>query len=265
MSRFGIALFFAVTSIASPAGADGIPPPPALTDIGVDDRTGERAPTDVELVDTRGRSVRLGDYFTAGKPVLLVLVYSQCAMLCNLVLRGLADVIRAMESRPDADYQLVAVSIDPEATPHTAARQQATVCAAAQIATEHWPFLTGGESAIRELAGGLGFRYARDPRSGQIAHPSVVFVLTPDGTIAHYLHGVRYPPDVVERALYRSRAGRLDDAPGPFETALSCFRFDPTRRRYGPLVFGILRGLAIALVIGLSVCALFLHRKERSP
>lgn len=265
MNRLAPALALSLsTTLAGLAAAEGIPQPPALTDIGVDDRTGSTVPGDIELVDESGRAVRLGGYFRAGTPVLLVLVYSECAMLCNLVLRGLAAAVDELEVRPGMDYQLVTVSIDPEATPHTAARQQAALSAAARVAPKHWPFLTGDHAAIATLAEALGFRYARDPRTGQIAHPSVVFVLSPDRVITQYLHGVRYPPRDVERALERARTGTIEDA-GPFEAALSCFRFDPTRRKYGPFVYGVLKVLAAALLISMGGCALWLRQRERRP
>jgi len=258
-----LAMLVTVLSLPRPARADGVGPPPALEEVGVDDHVGDRIPLDTELVDTAGERRRLGDYFEDGKPVILVLAYSRCAMLCNLVLRGLAKAVPEMNERPGEDYELVTVSIDPKETPHTASRHQATIAEAAGVSTDRWPFLSGDEEAIERLADALGFRYARDPRSGQIAHPSVVFVLTEDGTLAQYLQGVRYTPDQVDGALAAARAGTVTENTGALASVLSCFRFDPTRRKYGTVIAGAVTGLGVVLVLVVGAGVAWLVRRER--
>ena len=124
----------------------------------------------------------------------------------------------------------------------------------------------GGEDLVFDLdrlAGALGFHYARDPASGQIAHPSVVFVLTPDGILSQSLQGIRYEPADVEQALARARAGTPSKPNGALDAVLNCFRFDPTRRKYGWLIVLGLQGLAAALVLGLCAAGWLLIRKGR--
>ncbi len=45
-------------------------------------------PLDLAFHDEEGQEVKLGDYFGA-KPVILVLAYYRCPMLCTQVLNGL--------------------------------------------------------------------------------------------------------------------------------------------------------------------------------
>ncbi len=264
MSRaVALALLCGVLGLAAVARADGPPPPPPLTDIGVDDKAGALLPADLPLVDARGRARRLGDFLQPHKPLLLVLAYSRCSVLCNLVLRGMADAVRQMKSRPDADYTIVTVSIDPAETPDSAARYQAVIAAKADVPETAWPFLTAGQQAIDTLTGTLGYRYARDEASGQIAHPSVIFVVSPDGRLAQYIEGTQYAPADVERALALAASGTVTEDSGVLASLLSCFRFDPTRRKYGPLIVGALQTLAVMLILGLLVTTLVLLRKER--
>src|SRR4249920_343340 len=65
-----------------PAASERIP---ILNDAGVDQKLGSQVPADVALVDEQGQDVRLGQFFGT-RPVLLVLAYYQCPMLCNEVL-----------------------------------------------------------------------------------------------------------------------------------------------------------------------------------
>src|SRR5581483_7649508 len=74
---------------------------------------GARLPLATNLVDESGQTVTLGDYFTK-VPVILVLEYLRCTSLCGVTLRHLvADTFNDIPLRPQRDYQLVAISIDP--------------------------------------------------------------------------------------------------------------------------------------------------------
>ena len=64
-----------------------------LKQVGFDQRLNEQVPLDLEFVDDMGTAVRLGDYF-GQKPVILVLAYYRCPMLCTLVLNGLTQAMR---------------------------------------------------------------------------------------------------------------------------------------------------------------------------
>jgi protein SCO1/2 len=73
------------------------PLPPELEKVGIDEQLGETIPLDLEFVDEHGKSVRLRDYFTTGRPVVLNLGYYRCPMLCGLVLNGLVDAVAETE------------------------------------------------------------------------------------------------------------------------------------------------------------------------
>ena len=61
---------------------------PLLEKMRFDQRLNVQVPLDVPFVDETGKAVRLGDYFEK-KPVILVLAYFRCPMICTLVLNGL--------------------------------------------------------------------------------------------------------------------------------------------------------------------------------
>jgi protein SCO1/2 len=70
--------------------------PPVLREVGFDQRLDEQVPLDLAFRDEDDRPVRLGDYF-GDRPVILVLAYFKCPMLCTQVLNGL---VRAMLDMP---------------------------------------------------------------------------------------------------------------------------------------------------------------------
>lgn len=242
-------------------------PHPATANVGVDEHRGRRIPLALSFFrPDSGRRVRLEEYF-AKRPVVLVLAYSECPMLCNLVLDGLAKAVHEMRNAPGRDFSLLTISIDPEETKKAAvAKHHRLLTLIDRERDPHaWDYLTGERATIHRLAAALGFRYNKDPRSGQYAHPAVVFVLAPDGTIASYHYGLRQDPRDLDTALERARDGRIETASAASSLAdavLQCFRFDPARSKYGWVVTSLLRGGALALV-GIPLFALLWIRRRR--
>lgn len=257
-------IWFAWIGLAgtAPAAAQPAPPPP-VQGIGVDQRVGARVPLDLQFVDTSKQRVRLGDYFGDGKPVLLVMAYNRCPMLCSLVLDGVAEVLGKVDGEPGVDYRVITISIDPSETPDEAARKQAVFLERLDHAGERarWPFLVGQEQNIRALADSLGFRYAWDARTRQYAHPAVVFVLGPDGMISRYLQGVRLDAAVVESALRDAGHGRTGES--LIGSILSCFRFESAMQKYGRAIEIMFRVGALLIFAVVVAVLLLLFRRER--
>src|SRR5688572_22677334 len=61
-----------------PAQSEGNGLPPALNEIGIEQKLGEQLPLDTQVTDEDGRTVSLGSLFTSGRPVVLALVYYEC-------------------------------------------------------------------------------------------------------------------------------------------------------------------------------------------
>jgi protein SCO1/2 len=256
--RFALrALVFAVLVVtARPLAAEpGLPP--ELGEVDVVEHLGAKVPRDLSFVDSRGRSVRLGDYLDRGRPVVLTLVYFECPMLCGTVLSGLVKSLSSAGLVAGRDADLLTVSFDPADEPQGAERRRRHYLQAlgAPDTGPLWPFLTGAQTDIAALAEAVGFRYARVRRSSEFAHAAVVFVLTPDGTLSRYLYGFETPPRDLALALVEASAGKTGRTIDRF--LLHCYRYDPASRRYGLYVAGFLRtgGLIVfaALAAGLAV------------
>jgi protein SCO1/2 len=228
-------------------------------EIGLDEHVGARVPTDLPFTDSTHSQVTLGSYL-GKRPIVLVMAYARCTMLCSVVLRGLAEAIR----KTDGDYLPVVVSLDPSETPDEAARRQNKLLEMIghSGARDRWPYLVGDEAAVRALANTLGFRYAWDPDTKQYAHPAVVFVLTADGRVAEYVRGVTF--DGLGAAIRRAADGQLTTS--TTRDLLSCFHFDPSLRRYETkiaLLFKLGAGLVL-VTLGLMITALVVWERRRA-
>lgn len=243
--------------------AEAVTPARQLVEqVGFDQNLGAALPLDIAVRDETGREMRLGDLFGA-KPVVLGLVYYRCPVLCTLVERGLVSGLKPLSLEPGTDFEVVFVSIDPSETPAVAAERKREVLAeyGRPATADGWHFLTADEAAIEELAGAIGFRFARDPETGQYAHAAGLTVATPDGTLARYLYGVDFAPRDLKFSLLEASAGRIGSALD--KALLICFRYDANLGRYTAATMVILRIGATLTIVALAAFLFFALRRER--
>ena len=102
------------------AATDSTKLPPELQGIGIEQHLGAALPLDTTFRDEQGRTVALRQFF-GQRPVLLALVYYRCPMLCTQILSGVVSGLRPLTLTTGRDFDVIAISIDPEDTPQTAA------------------------------------------------------------------------------------------------------------------------------------------------
>jgi protein SCO1/2 len=236
-----------------------------VREVGIDQRLGERIALDTRFVDEGGRSVALAEYFGT-KPVVLVLAYNRCPMLCTQVLNGLVHALRAVDLEPGRDFEILTVSIDPRETSELAARTKASYVReyGREGAAAGWHFLVGPEESIRRLAGEVGFRYVHDPKTDEYAHASGFVVLTPSGVLSRYFYGLEHPAGDVRLALVESSEGRVGTLAD--QVLLLCYHYDPRTGRYGFAILNVLRALGVLTVLGIVAFVVFMSsRPRRAP
>jgi protein SCO1/2 len=232
---------------ASALEAAGWAPPPAA-----------RVPLALAFRDEAGRTRRLAALVTG--PTVLMLGYHGCANLCGATLDGLAAGLAGVPGQAGRDYQVLAVSVDPRESPADALARKLRYRGRPGAAA--WRFLVGDAPTIGQLTRAVGFRFAPDPASRQIAHPAGILVLAPDGRVSSYLGGVAFPPDQLGQALARARAG--DAHPSIPQVLLRCFHYDPAAAgAHDGQVLAALRLGGGAIVAGLLALVLLLVRRER--
>jgi protein SCO1/2 len=244
--------------------------PPAAQAVDIDEHLGGQVDRALAFTDDRGVHLTLGQALAGDRPAVIVLAYYHCPMLCGLVLRGLVDGLSKVGLRLGDDYQAITVSYDPRDTPEGARQKRASTLGGLGRSPEAeaddaraWPFLVGEDREIHALADELGIRYAHDARTDQFAHPAAAIVLTPDGRVSRYLYGIDFPPRDLRLALVEAGQGKTGTIVD--RVLLTCYRYDPSARRYGPFIFGFMRigGALILVVVAALLFALFRGERRR--
>jgi protein SCO1/2 len=250
-------------SSGAPSGTPTDLTPAALEDVRIEERLGNPVPLDAKLVDGTGAPFELSRAFDGKKPVVLVLVYYDCPMMCGLILSGAATAMRENGLVLGKDFEAVTISFDPEEKPAQAAERRRGYLQSLGLADSgrEWPFLVGTAAASRAVADAVGFHYAKDPVSGEWAHMAAIFVLTPGGKVSRYLYGIEYPAKDLRLALVEAAGGKVGTSFDRF--LLTCYRYDPASRKYEPYAWGFVRAGSILVLAALSSLIVGLVWRER--
>ena len=238
--------------------------PEELEGIGIVDKPGADIPRDVTLTGSDGREIVVGEYLDKEKPLVLVLAYYGCPMLCSLVLNGTMDTLKAMPEHAGKEFRVLVVSFDPRDKTDVAKQKRAAYVEAygRPVDEQAFEFAIGSESEVGRLADAVGFRYRWSEAEKQYAHAAGIFVITPEGKLSQALTGIRYEPADLSAAVGEARKGVWHS---PIKSALLyCFQFNPRTGKYVLAAGRAMRVGAAVTLVGLSFLLFRLLRSDRS-
>jgi protein SCO1/2 len=259
-SALAIALASAALSVAARA-EEAIPA--ELEGVGIEERPGAAVPLEVPLTDHRGRQVRLSRFFEGGKPVVLVLAYYQCPMICGLLIHGMTEGLKDLAWTAGKEYRLVVLSFDPRDSASVASDKRESYLEeyGRGVAEPGFDFLVGEEGSIRQVADSVGFHYRWDEPTQQYAHATGAFVLTPEGKVSRTLTGISFSPGDLRLALLEASQGKLGGAWD--QVLLFCFHYDPDARGYVLAARRVMTAGGALTILALGGFLALLWRRER--
>lgn len=270
-----LALAIGVLAVARPSGAQVIKDSlPETEGVMVKQKVGAGVPMDLRFTDSFGDEVRLGEMFDGKRPVLLILGYFDCPLLCDLIFTSTTDGLEEIGLDVGEDYRVLAVSFDHTNTREQAAEKRDFYATLYQRETprDAWVFCTSEAAQVRELASAVGYRYRFLPEQGEFSHPAAIMFLTPDGKVASYMEGVKFPPRDLQLALMDAGNGKIGTAFEQF--FFTCFHYDPDAGAWSMnakrvmKLGGLVTMLALMTCIGSLVLTNTLRRRhacESSP
>ncbi len=246
--------------------------PEVAEGIGVDSKEGDTIPLELIFRDSEQRLVELGTCFDGQQPVILSFNYSDCPKLCSVQLQNMTQTLRevAKTFKVEEDFQVISVSMDPnEQWTRAAKTKEKYVGMYNQPGTEDgWHFFTGKQENIKQLADACGFRYKYVREQKLFSHPPVFILLSPEGKIVRYIHGLKYDADTMEQALIEAAEGKIGSPINLLSYGLGCYVFDETTGKYTFQAMTLMRLAGFGTVVSLLVTLVpywFFRRKADAP
>ncbi|MCA9299408.1 MAG: SCO family protein [Phycisphaerales bacterium] len=235
------------------------------------ERLGERIASEVMILDHLGNAVTVGDHLDGRKPIVLLLAYYDCPLVCPLVMERLIEALNGIDYTVGIDFDVLVLSFDETNTTEMASRERSLMIERYQRETPDrvkngFNFHTGSEANVREIADSVGYVYKRIEGTKEFAHPVAVITLTPDGRVSRYIYGFEYPPADIKYSLLEASDGRLVKSLGDFLLHF-CYVYDPAAGTYTVQAFRVMQlgaALTVVLLGGLVLWLLFGPRILRS-
>ena len=210
--------------------------PEVSENIGVDSMTGDMIPMGLQFRDTDGVLMELGSLFDGKQPVMLSFNYSDCPKLCSTQLKNMTQTLREVKKKFKVNdhFQMISISIDPnEQTVRLRETEDKYIKKYNEPGTEDgWHFMTGKQAEIKKLADACGFRYRYIARQKYYSHPPVFILISPQGKIVRYIHGLNYKAATIEQALVESAEGKIGSPINWLSYGLGCYVYDESSGQY---------------------------------
>jgi protein SCO1/2 len=197
--------------------------------------------------------VTLGKYFDGKRPVVLQFAYHTCPVVCGMITNNLAAGLKGVPWTIGKEFDVITISIDPnESLERTQAKRTSILNEYGRDHTSKnggWHFLSGDLASIEAVTKAAGFEYQYDERQKQWGHPSVVFVVKPNGRMARYLYGLEFPSADLRLGLLEASEGRHITTVE--QLILYCYHYDPQGGKYVLIAQRVMQvgGGAVAILL----------------
>lgn len=137
-------------------------------------------PKALTLVDQAGDSVSLAQF--AGRPVIVSFAYANCSTICPVIVN---EVLNARDKLAAQRPVVLIVTLDPWRD--TPSRLPSIATKWGMTGDAH--VLSGTPEAVERVLSSWRIPRARNEKTGDLTHPSLVYIVGPDGRIAYAING----------------------------------------------------------------------------
>jgi len=224
--------------------------PDELKGVGIKEHLGESIDLNLQVRNEAGQLVTLGSFFKSHKPVMLSPVYFNCPGLCNFHFNGVVESLQSIDWNPGDKFEVIAFSFDSKEGAELAQAKKASYMKMYNRAgtEDGFHFLSADEATIKKLTDSLGFQFRWNAQANEWSHASAAIVITPDGKISRYLHGIAFDPKDMKLALNEASNGKIGNLID--SVVLFCFKYDEHKSKYGLEAFRVVQlGGALMVLI----------------
>lgn len=228
-------------------------------ELGLYEKLDNYLPTNLEFINEAGDTIILNDLID--KPTVISLVYYECPGLCSPLLEGIADVITRAKLDLGTEYQFLTISFDPTESTELAMQKKATYSELVENkdTDNGWKFFTGTQENIDNLLNALGYQVKKE--GDDFIHPAAIIVVSPEGKITRYLHGVYFLPFDLKMAIVEAHDGK--SGPTINKVLQFCFSYDAEGKKYVFNVTKISGSIILLLAFSLFGGLVFKNRIKK--
>ncbi len=237
-----------------------------LNGVEVTEQLGNHVPLDAIFTNSKGEEVEFGTYFDDETPVILVMVYYECPVVCPVVLSQLTTSLNKLDYAAGEDFRLLVVSFDHTESTTLALGERTKFLdsyenAGSLASQDGIAFHTGDVVNIRRLVNSVGFGF-NPLDNGDYSHPISLMILSPKGKVTRYMYGFDYPAQELKLSLLDASEGKIAASLGD-RLLHFCFRFDPLAGSYSIQAFRVMQVGAVLTVIFIIIGLTLLFMGER--
>lgn len=250
---------FAASAIGAPAAGQVLleENPAEAEGVKLEEQRGAEIPRGLTFTDSTGERVEFDSLLGGKRPVVLILGYYDCPLLCPWVFNSMQKAFNELAWQAGKEYRVVAVSIDPTNTVEQAANEQRKAIDGLRRGVrddDGWMFLLSPDGQVKQLAEAVGFGYVYLEESDEYAHPGVAIIISPEGVVTQYLQVSPLPEKQLRMSLMEAADGQIGSFIDKF--IFSCHIYDPDAGSFVlhaksiMNISGVLTAIAVGLVIG---------------
>lgn len=159
---------------------------------------GENLP-EFTLLDQTGQAVAASRF--RGKQIVLNFIFTRCpiANMCPAATERMARLQKAARDAGAKDFELISISLDPEYDTPGVLKEYADLRG---LDTSNWSFLTGPDTAVRQLLAQLGV--IREFEGATIKHTLATVLINEQGKISYRVDGSMWEIDDFVRRLKKA-------------------------------------------------------------
>ena len=144
----------------------------------------------IRLTDQNSRPVLLSSL--RGKPVLVGFIHTMCKGVCQMMTANMRSVASALPASKAADLTMLVITTDPADDQPAQLLQYAKN---QELSGREWIIVTGPEDSIRRVMRLYGVKH--EETDDAMMHVMKLFLLAPDGKLAHVYPGMKLSPRIV--------------------------------------------------------------------
>ncbi len=272
--KFLFIIFVSSISFGQVKGPNGLPAytgkqeitnsstlPEELIGVNITEKLGDTLDLDQIVTNEKGESVPLKTFFHTKKPVMISPMYFECPGLCSFHFNGVVDTLKKIDWNPGEKFEVIAFSFDDKEKSELAAQKKESYMKVygRNGAENGFHFLTASKPVIDVITKQLGFQFKWNSVANEWAHASAAIIVTPDGKISRYLHGIDFDVKDMKLALNEASNGHIGNIID--SVVLFCFKYDEHKSKYGLQVFRVVQlgGALTVLILALWLTPVFLR------